>query len=191
MYDLVATILYGDIIQSEEKYLVTNPRLALSLAEAACTSLADNFESEIFCHVKFCRRTVMMNLFSRISAMGMKGYDDAGGWSTIDSSLREIAEAAKPVLTEEEGEEAAGWMEELHQIGEPYCMTMDTDILRTVEFLRAGDNSGKSEDPDGTSASNDGDSGLTAVASKKSHEGIAAPNDVTKENVLNASVAGK
>eukprot|EP00956_Cyclotella_meneghiniana_P000593 scaffold642_cov75-Cyclotella_meneghiniana.AAC.11 len=68
VYDLVATILSNDVVRSEEDYLNEDPRFALSLAEAACTSLSDNF------HI-----------------MQRPGYDDDGGWSIIDSELKTIA----------------------------------------------------------------------------------------------------
>lgn len=74
VYDLVASIL-SEVVNSEERYLETKPRFAMTLAEAACTSLTDNFDT-------MCR----------------KGYDDGGGWEIIDSRLRQIADAARPVL---------------------------------------------------------------------------------------------
>ncbi|KAL7548661.1 hypothetical protein ACHAWF_011932, partial [Thalassiosira exigua] len=154
----------NDVIRSEEGYLANDPRFALRIAEAACTSLTDNFDT-------MCR----------------KGYDDFGGWSTIDSSLRRIAEAAKPNLSEEEREDAAEWMEALYHVADPYGLVDGTDIMRTAEFLRGGECSGKSEERETSAESNDHRDPAAAVALQKSEEGTA-PGDMAKENVLNSSM---
>jgi len=63
----------------------------LTIAEAACTSLTDNFDT-----------------------LEHKGYDDSGSWSDISRTLRQIAEAAKPALSPDQREAAAEWIEALH-----------------------------------------------------------------------------
>ena len=68
--------------------------------------------------------------------MYAKGYDDDGGWSTIDHCLRSIVEAAKPVLSAEEREATAESIEALHHAGEPYGMTDYYDLLATAEYVR-------------------------------------------------------
>ena len=103
--------------------LTTDPRLAYDIAKAAITSLTDNFHT-----------------------MQRPGYDDMGDLGTIDSSLRTIAEKVKPILSEEEREEFASWIEEWDNIGEPYGLTMDTKLLETVEFIRGNDVDLKSEE---------------------------------------------
>eukprot|EP00986_Skeletonema_menzelii_P011152 scaffold5669_cov144-Skeletonema_menzelii.AAC.15 len=119
VYELVANLLTSEAIPN----LTKDPRLALDIAKAAITSLTDNF-----------------NTIQR------PGYDDNGDLGTIDSSLRTIAEKVKPLLSEEEKEEFAGWIEEWDSIGEPYGLTMDTDLLQTVAFIRGNDGSQKSEE---------------------------------------------
>ncbi|KAL7525649.1 hypothetical protein ACHAXR_001097 [Thalassiosira sp. AJA248-18] len=123
VYDLMSTILLCDIVASDENYLTKDPRFALEIAKAVCTSLTDNFHT-----------------------MQRPGYDDCGGWSTIDRSLRTIAEAAKPILSDEEKESAAEWIEAMYNETEPYGLMMDTDIMDTVEFFRSNDDGNKSEE---------------------------------------------
>jgi len=113
VYDLVATILHNDVVKSDADYLNTDPRFALSIAKAACTSLTDNW-----------------NTMSRM------GYDDCGGWGTIDRDLRRITKAVEPLLNDEEKEAAAEWIEDLYNAAEPYGLVMDTEIMETVKFLR-------------------------------------------------------
>jgi hypothetical protein len=103
--------------------LTTDPRLAYDIAKAAITSLTDNFHT-----------------------MQRPGYDDMGDLGTIDSSLRTIAEKVKTILSEEEREEFASWIEGWDNIGEPYGLTMDTQLLETVEFIRGNDGDQKSEE---------------------------------------------
>eukprot|EP00984_Skeletonema_dohrnii_P038496 scaffold41770_cov155-Skeletonema_dohrnii-CCMP3373.AAC.2 len=69
-----------------------------------------------------------------------------GDLGTIDSSLRTIAEKVKTILSEEEREEFASWIEAWDNIGEPYGLTMDTHLLETVEFIRGNDGGQKSEE---------------------------------------------
>lgn len=122
VYDLVATILQVDVVNSEAKYLQTDPRFALTIAKAACTSLTNNW-----------------NTMSRM------GYDDCGGWEIIDSALRQIVDAVMPVLSDEEKESTAGWIEDLHNVAEPYGLVMDTEIMETVKLLRG---EGEKDDAD-------------------------------------------
>lgn len=184
VYGLVADILYSEIVRSDENYLSKDPRFALSIAEAACTSLTDNFDT-------MCR----------------KGYDDEGGWETIDSSLRTIAEAAKPILSAEEREEAAEWIEALHNEGDGYGLTMDTELMATVEFIR-GNNDGKkseeNEEAEDTTANTKAaaaappaaaleddrkPAAAPAAPTAKTNEGaLKVDSHVAKENVVNSSV---
>lgn len=169
VYGLVGDILYCDIVRSDEGYLTNNPRFALSIAEAACTSLADNFET-------MCR----------------KGYDDEGGWSNIDSSLRTIVDAAKPVLSDEEREGTAEWIEALYNVAEPYGLSDDTDLMRTVEFIRGSDDEQKS-DEDGTEAGAVDDSKpdadvASAATMKAGDETLKNNSHVVKENLVNSGM---
>ena len=123
VYDLVGSILQNDIIGSEESYLTKDPRFALTIAESACTSLSENFYK-----------------------IQRPGYDDCGGWSTIDDSLRTIVEAAKPILSAEEKESTAEWIEGLHHAADPYGLTMDTNLLETAEYIRGVDAASAEED---------------------------------------------
>ncbi|KAL7449166.1 hypothetical protein ACHAWC_001255, partial [Mediolabrus comicus] len=113
VYSLVAEILTNEVINAPEAYLTKDPRFGLSIAKAAITSLSDNFHS-----------------------MERPGYDDDDGWSTIDRSLLTIAQAVRPILSEEEREEFAEWVEELDSTGEPYGLTMYTEFSKTVAFIR-------------------------------------------------------
>ena len=47
-----------------------------------------------------------------------------------------IAQAVRPILSEEEREEFAEWVEELDSTGEPYGLTMYTEFSKTVAFIR-------------------------------------------------------
>ncbi|KAL7525452.1 hypothetical protein ACHAXR_002886 [Thalassiosira sp. AJA248-18] len=125
VYDLVAEILYADIEKSDEKYLTNDPKFALSIAEAACTSLTDNFET-----------------------MERKGYDDSGSWSSIDSSLRRIVEAAKPLLTADEKEAAAEWIEAMYDEANEHCLVEDSSFEETCQFLRSDGDGRKDEEAD-------------------------------------------
>ena len=117
MYGLVEDILSSDVINSEESYLSKDPRFAVSIAEAACTSLSDNFRK-----------------------MMRPGYDDYGSWGEIDSSLRTIAEAVKPVFSAGEKEKMAAWIEDLYNTIEPYGLDMNApDLLETAEYLRGNE----------------------------------------------------
>eukprot|EP00985_Skeletonema_marinoi_P001977 scaffold799_cov107-Skeletonema_marinoi.AAC.4 len=118
VYGLVATLLTDEALPN----LTKDPRLSLDIAKAAITSLTDNFHT-----------------------MQRPGYDDLGGLGTIDNSLCTIAEKVKPLLSEEEKEEFANWIEEWDSIGEPYGLTMDTDLLKTAAFIRGEDDGKKSE----------------------------------------------
>ena len=123
VYGLVGGIIH-EVLESEENYLENDPKFALKMAEAVCTSLVDNF-----------------------GTMQRPGYDCQGGWSMIDDSLRQIAEAAKPLLSEEEREHFASWVQDLENTGEPYGLNMDHDFVGTIKFLR-NDEPEKSEEAD-------------------------------------------
>jgi len=121
VYGLVADILSSDVINSEESYLSKDPRFAVSIAEAACTSLSENFHK-----------------------MMRPGYDDYGSWGEIDSSLRTIAEAVKPVFSAGEKEKMAAWIEDLYNTIEPYGLDMNApDLLETAEYLRGNEDAPK------------------------------------------------
>ena len=169
MYELVATILHSDVVESEEGYLAKDSRFALSIAEAACTSLTDHFET-----------------------MSRKGYDDNGGWSSIDSSLRTIIEAAKPNLSAQEREGTAEWIEALYYEAEPYGLTDETDLMRTVEFIRGDDDEQKSDGGDDTQAKavdvfKPAAAADAAATMKLGKETLNNSND-GKENVVNSSM---
>ena len=120
MYGLVADILSSDVINSEESYLSKDPRFAVSIAEAACTSLSNNFHK-----------------------MMRPGYDDYG-WCEIDSSLRTIAEAVKSVFSAGEKEKMAAWIEDLYNTIEPYGLDMNApDLVKTAEYLRGNEDAPK------------------------------------------------
>eukprot|EP00562_Extubocellulus_spinifer_P014695 CAMPEP_0178572300 /NCGR_PEP_ID=MMETSP0697-20121206/18142_1 /TAXON_ID=265572 /ORGANISM="Extubocellulus spinifer, Strain CCMP396" /LENGTH=382 /DNA_ID=CAMNT_0020207005 /DNA_START=152 /DNA_END=1300 /DNA_ORIENTATION=+ len=160
VYELVATILLNDVVKSEAKYLDTDPRFALSIARAACTSLTDHWNT-------MCRM----------------GYDDYGGWETIDSSLRTIVEAAKPVLSDEERTAAADWIEAMYDSAEPYGVVDDTDIMKTVEGLRADD---EEEDERKPAAKTDEAVSSSSVVKEKEDE--RKPAAKTVEAVSSSSV---
>ena len=171
MYDLVATILSNDVVRSEEDYLNEDPRFALSLAEAACTSLSDNF------HI-----------------MQRPGYDDDGGWSIIDSELKTIAESTRDILSEEERESFAGWIEDLHNVADPYGLTMDTNLMATAEYLRGNDEGGKREEVEAGEEENDERKPaavpLPVASAESAKEAVkGGANDLTKENTVNGSMA--
>ena len=79
------------------------------------------------------------------------------------------------VLSAEEREAFADWIQDLHDEGEQYCLTMDTDLVGTIEFLRGAD--GRK----GEGAVEDGASQKKAGADPTGNEIGAA-----KENVANA-----
>ena len=163
VYDLVGSILSSDIIGSEEDYLNKKIRFALTIAESACTSLSDNF----------CK-------------MNRPGYDDFGGWSTIDSSLRTIADKARPVLSVGEREKMAKWIEDLHNTADPYGLTMDTNLLQTVEFLRGNDEQKSKESSSFVAAP--AVASVVAVKSSGTEETPAAVGQIVNENVVNPGV---
>lgn len=169
VYDLMSTILHNDVVSSDEDYLTKDPRFALEIAEAVCTSLTNNFHT-----------------------MQRPGYDDDGGWSTIESSLQTIAEAAKPILSDEEKGAAAEWIEAMYNETEPYGLMMDIDIMETVEFLRSNDDGKKTEEND----NNDGkkveehktkddfnDPAAFAAMMKATEETFGGNSDLVKEMV--------
>ena len=165
----MSTILHNDVVNSDEEYLTKDPRFALEIAEAVCTSLTNNFHT-----------------------MQRPGYDDDGGWSTIESSLQTIAEAAKPILSDEEKGAAAEWIEAMYNETEPYGLMMDIDIMETVEFLRSNDDGKKTEEND----NNDGkkveehktkddfnDPAAFAAMMKATEETFGGNSDLVKEMV--------
>ena len=159
VYDLVASILRNDIIKSEESYLTKDPRFALTIAESACTSLTENFYK-----------------------IQRPGYDDFGSWSMIDDSLRRIVEAAMPILSAEEKESTAEWIEGLHHVGDDYGLTMYTDLLKTAEYVRGVDAASAEEDNRKPAAEVKEGEAVNNV--KTGHESAATVN----ENVANPSV---
>jgi len=177
VYSLVATLL-DEVIAHENNYLETDPRFALTIAESAITSLTDNFGT-------ICR----------------PGYDDDGGWSSIDISLRRIVEAAKPHLTEEECEDAAVWIEEMHSTADAYGLMDYHDFLQTCEFLR-GAGEGKSEEKGGDGGEDKKPSaaammpvsesvatGKLVEENDKKPEAAATESEVVNENVVNPAAA--
>lgn len=165
VYDLVGSILSSDIIGSEEDYLNKNIRFALTIAEAACTSLSDNFFK-----------------------INRPGYDDFGGWSTIDSSLRTIADKARPVLSVGEREKMAMWIEDLHNTADPYGLTMDTNLLQTVEFLRGDDEQTSSMEAVVDDRKPAAVASTVAVKSSGTEETPVAVGQSVNENVVNPGV---
>ena len=171
VYDLVGSILYNDIERSEEDYLKKDPRFALGIAEAACTSLIDNFDT-------MCR----------------PGYDDAGGWSTIDDSLSTIVKAAKPILSAEEREETAEWIEAMYNTANAYSLCDGTDILSTVESLRGTDDGKKSEETEvevddrkPAAVASTVAAAVGALPQKKAEEAtVNNDSNVVKENFVNS-----
>lgn len=162
------------VITHENNYLDTDPRFALTFAESAITSLADNF-----------------------GTIRRPGYDDYGGWSSIDSSLRRIVEAAKPHLSEQECENAANWIEEMHSTADAYGLMDYHDFLKTCEFLR-GAGEDKSEEEGGDSGDDKKPAAAdlmpvsVGVATPKVEENDKKPEAaVVNENVVNPAAALK
>jgi hypothetical protein len=164
--------MYNDIIRSEEGYLKKDPRFSLSIAEAVCTSLTDNFHT-----------------------MQRPGYDDYGSWSSIDSSLRTIVEAAKPILSAEEREETAEWIEAMYNRVEPYGLVMDYEsIMETAKFVRRNDDGKKSEETEvevddrkPAAVATTVAAAIGAVPQKKAEEAtVNNDSNVVKENFVNS-----
>jgi len=164
VYGLVASILHRDIVASEEGYLTKDPKYALEIAEAACTSLTDNF-----------------------GTIRRPGYDDLAGWSEIDASLRKIVEAVKPILSGEERERCADWIEALHNEGDPYGLTMDTDLLKTVDILRGA--TGETVEENGEEVNARKLAAVDDIIPKKSGGNGVCKDDsiIAKENAVNAT----
>ncbi len=105
-------------------------------------------------------------------------------------------EAAKLVLDAEEREGTAEWIEDLHNVADPYGLTMDTDLMRTAEFLRSTDvgKKGEENDHDRKPAAEVAslpavNAGETTVDNGTSAVKVGEPvSSIVKENVVNDSV---
>jgi hypothetical protein len=101
VYELLSNVVRDECIS--KGYVETDPKFALSIAEAAFTSLSDNF-----------------------GVIPRPGYDEDDGFGGALDTLNEIVEAALPKMSPQEKEAAAEWMEELdgvvsaYGIGESY-----------------------------------------------------------------------
>ena len=165
------------VITHENNYLETDPRFALTIAESAITSLTDNFGT-------ICR----------------PGYDN-GGWWSIDRSLRRIVEAAKPHLSEEECEDAAVWIEEMHSTADAYGLMDGHDFLQTCEFLRGAGEGKTEEEEEGGDSGDDKKSvaammpvsgGVPVVKGEEKDmkpEAATTKSEVVNENVVNPAAA--
>lgn len=103
------------------------------------------------------------------------------------------------VLADGEKEDFAGWIEDMYNVLEPYGLTMDTDFMRTVDFLRSN-GEGKSEEEEETderkpAAIDDEKPAAVAAAAApsampaKTAEDVANNNNhLVKENVVNARI---
>jgi hypothetical protein len=95
VYELLSNVVRDECIS--KGYVETDPKFALSIAEAAFSSLSDNFRS-----------------------MPRPGYDVDDAFCGALDTLNQIVEAALPTMSPQEKDAAAEWMEELDGVVEPY-----------------------------------------------------------------------
>ena len=94
----------------------------------------------------------------------------------------------------EERESFADWIEGLHNVVDPYGLTMDTNLMTTVEYLRSNDEGGKSEEDEAEKEEIDERKPAAVpvpiASTKPAGEAIkGGADDLTKENTVNCSIA--
>jgi hypothetical protein len=125
VYDLLSKIVREECIS--KGYVETDPKFALSIAEAAFTSLANNFR-----------------------VIPRPGYDDDEAFAAAVDSLNDIVEAALPKMSPQEKEETAEWLENVNNavadfgIGDAYDGSGRP--LEKIICLVRGEESEESED---------------------------------------------
>ena len=86
----------------------------------------------------------------------------------------------------------AKWIEDLHNTADPYGLTMDTNLLQTVEFLRGNDEQKSEESSSSVEAFDDRKpaavASAVAVKSSGTEETPAAVGQIVNENVVNPGV---
>jgi hypothetical protein len=95
VYELLSNVVMDECIS--KGYVKTEPKFALSIAEATFSSLSNNFR-----------------------VMPRPGYDEDDAFGRALDTLNQIVEAALPKMSSQEKEAAADWMEELDGVVEAY-----------------------------------------------------------------------
>jgi hypothetical protein len=117
VYELLLNVVSEECVS--KGYVKTDPKFALSIAEAAFSSLSNNFR-----------------------VMPRPGYDDDGAFNGALDQLEHIVKAALPKMSPQEKEAAAEWMEELdgvvaaYGIGENYKDDSGRPIEKIVGLVR-------------------------------------------------------